>query len=325
MRRREFIAGLGCTAAWPLVAQAKRSAVPVIGFLNPGSLDTTRELVAAVHRGLSSTGYVEGRNLAVEYRWAEYRSDRLTVLAHDLVRGQVAVIFAVAFAAGVAKAATKSIPIVFISGNDPVATGLVASLNRPGGNLTGISILNTAVAAKRLELLHELVPTASLLTFVANPTSPTGPEDETRQLQVAARTLGVRLLILNASDPSEFEAAFAALVHERAGGLVVGSSPLFGYNTGQLIALAARYAVPAVYAYREDTAAGGLMSYGTDHLDAYRQAGVYIGRILKGDKPADLPVQLVKKIELVINMKTAKTLGLTVPRALLVRADELIA
>jgi putative ABC transport system substrate-binding protein len=327
MRRREFIAGLGSTAAWPLVAQAQaqRPAVPVIGFLNPGSLDTTRELVAAVHRGLSSTGYVEGRNLAVEYRWAEYRSDRLTALADDLVRRQVAVIFAVAFAARVAKAATKSIPIVFISGNDPVATGLVASLNRPGGNLTGISILNTAVAAKRLELLHELVPTASLLAFVADPTSPAGPENETRQLQVAARTLGVRLLILNASDPSEFEAAFAAFVHERAGGLVVGSSPLFGYNTGQLIALAARYAVPAIYAYREDTAAGGLMSYGTDHLDAYRQAGIYIGRILKGDKPADLPVQLVKKIELVINMKTAKTLGLTVPRALLVRADELIA
>jgi putative tryptophan/tyrosine transport system substrate-binding protein len=324
IKLREFIAGLGGAVAWPLAARAQRPAVPVIGFLNPGLLHTTRELVAAVHRGLSSTGYVEGRNLAVEYRWAEYRSDRLTVLADDLVRRQVAVIFAVASAAGVAKAATKSIPIVFVSGNDPVATGLVASLNRPGGNLTGISILNTAVAAKRLELLHELVPTASLLAFVADSTSPTGPETETRELQAAARTLGVRLLILNASDPSEFEAAFAALVHERAGGLVVGSNPLFGYNTGQLIALAARYAVPTVYAYRENTAAGGLTSYGTDHLDAYRQAGDYIDRILKGDKPSDLPVQLVTKIELVINMKTAKSLGLTFPLTLLGRADAAI-
>jgi putative tryptophan/tyrosine transport system substrate-binding protein len=324
VRRREFIAGLGGAVAWPLAARAQRPAVPVIGCLNPGSLDTTRELVAAVHRGLSSIGYVEGRNLAVEYRWAEYRSDRLTVLVDDLVRRQVAVILAVASAARVAKAATKTIPIVFVSGNDPVATGLVASLNRPGGNLTGISILNTAVAAKRLELLHELVPTASLLAFVANTTRATGPETETRELQVAAATLGVRLLILNASDPSEFEAAFASLVHERAGGLVVGSDPLFGYNTDQLIALAARYAVPTVYAYREDTAAGGLMSYGTDHLDAYRQAGVYIGRILKGDKSADLPVQLVTKVELVINMKTAKSLGLTFPLTLLGRADAVI-
>ena len=324
MQRREFIAGLDGAAAWPLAARAQRPAVPVIGFLNPGSLDTTRELVAAVHRGLSSTGYVEGRNLAVEYRWAEYRSDRLTVFADDLIRRQVAVIFAVASAARVAKAATKSIPIVFVSGNDPVAIGLVASLNRPGGNLTGISILNTAVAAKRLELLHQLVPSASLLAVVANTTRATGPESETRELQVAARALGVRLLILNASDPSEFEAAFVALVHERAGGLVVGSDPLFGYNTDQLIALAARYAVPAVYADREDAAAGGLMSYGTDHLDAYRQAGIYIGRILKGDRSADLPVQLVTKIELVINLKTARSLGLTFPLTLLGRADAVI-
>jgi putative ABC transport system substrate-binding protein len=323
MRRREFIAGLGgATLGWPLTARAQQPAVPVIGYLNPGSLDTTRGLVAAVHHGLSGVGYVEDRNLAVEYRWAEYRSDRLTALADDLVRRQVAVIFAVAFAASAAKAATKSIPIVFLSGGDPVATGLVASLNRPGGNLTGISILNTGVAAKRLELLHELVPMASSLAFLSDPTNPQGIEREV--VQVAARSLGVRLLTLNASDQSEFEAAFATLVHERAGGLVLGSDPLFGNHSDQLAALAGRFAVPTIYQYREATAAGGLMSYGTDHLDAYRQAGVYIGRILKGDKPADLPVQLVKNIELVINMKTAKTLGLTVPRALLVRADELI-
>jgi len=322
MRRREFIAGLGSAAAWAVVARAQRSKIPVIGYLNVGSLDLTRDLVAAVHHGLSSAGYVEGRNLAIEYRWAEYRSDRLSVLADDLVRRQVAVIFAVPHSAAVAaKAATKSIPIVFAVGSDPVENGLVASLNRPSGNLTGISILNVAVTAKRLELLREVVPTASSFALLANPTDRV---DDEKEAQVAARALGVRLLVLNASDQSHFEAAFTSVVQERAGGLVVGTHPLFANHSDHLVALAARHAVPTVYTFREAASAGGLMSYGTDHLDAYRQAGVYLGRILNGEKPADLPVQFVTRIELVINMKTAKALGLMFPTGLLVRADEVI-
>jgi putative ABC transport system substrate-binding protein len=326
IKRREFIVGLGSAAAWPVAARAQQPAMPVIGYLDAGAFETRRGAVAAIHRGLSETGYVEGRNLAVEYRWAEGHYDRLPTLADDLARRRVAVIVALgstvpAFAA---KAATNSIPIVFSVGVDPVESGLVASLNRPGGNLTGISILVSAVAAKRLELLHEMVPAATLIAYFVNPTSPVAAEAQTKELQAAAGILGVRLLVLNASDPSEFEAAFATLVREQAGGLVGSGDGLFVNHREQLVALAARHRVPAIYADRVYTAAGGLMSYGTDILEVYRQVGVYAGRILKGDRPADLPVQQVTKIELVINMKTAKALGITVPETLLAIADKVI-
>jgi putative tryptophan/tyrosine transport system substrate-binding protein len=286
MKRRQFIAGLVSAAAWPLAARAQQPAMPVIGYLDGGSLDTTRENVEAFHRGLSETGYVEGRNLAVEYRWAEDRLERLPGLAADLVRRQVAVIVArTTPAALAAKAATKSIPIVFTMGSDPIETGLVASLNRPGGNITGISNLDDAVVAKRLELLHELMPAARSIAYLVNPTNAVFAETETRELQTAARILGVRLLILKTSDPSEFEAAFATLVLERAGGVVVGGDTLFTNHSGQLVALSARHAVPAIYNTRQATAAGALMSYGTGFPYAVRQVGVYTGRILKGERP----------------------------------------
>jgi putative tryptophan/tyrosine transport system substrate-binding protein len=306
--------------------RAQQSAMPVIGYLGAGTLDTERETVAAFHRGLSETGYVEGRNVATEYRWAESHNDRLTGLTSELVRRKVAVIVAVAGGAGAlaAKAAAKSIPIVFQVGFDPVAAGLVASLNRPGSNLTGIFVLNAAAVAKRLEQLHELVLAATTIAYLVNPTNPVFAEAEKRELQVAARTLGLRLLILNASDPSEFEGAFATLVRERAGGLVVSGDLLFFNHTHQLVALAARHAVPAIYGRRDYTVAGGLMSCGPDFYDTARQVGVYTSRILNGEKPADLPVQQSTKVELIINLKTAKALGLTVPQSILLRADEVI-
>jgi putative ABC transport system substrate-binding protein len=299
---------------------------PVIGYLGAGTLDTERETVAAFHRGLSETGYVEGRNVATEYRWAESHNDRLAGLTSELVRREVAVIVAVAGGAGAlaAKAAAKSIPIVFQVGFDPVAAGLVASLNRPGSNLTGIFVLNAAAVAKRLEQLHELVLAATTIAYLVNPTNPVFAEAEKRELQVAARTLGVRLLILNASDPSGFEGAFATLVRERAGGLVVSGDLLFFNHTHQLVALAALHAVPAIYGRRDYTVAGGLMSYGPDFYDTARQVGVYTSRILNGEKPADLPVEQSTKVELIINLKTAKALGLTVPETLLATADEVI-
>jgi putative tryptophan/tyrosine transport system substrate-binding protein len=326
MRRRQFIAGLGSAAAWPVVARAQQRAMPVVGYLDAGTLDKARERFAHVQRGLSDAGYVEGQNMAVEYRCAEDHSDRLPALADDLVRRRVAVIVTLGTAVVFpAKAATKSIPIVFATGTDPVETGLVASLNRPGGNLTGIYNLNTTVVAKRLELLHELVPTATSIAYLVNPTNPIFAMAETRELQVAARTVGVRLLILKASDPSEFEAAFTTLVHDKAGGVVVSGEALFSRYSDRLVELAARHEVPAIYSARDNLAAGGLMSYGTDLPGAWRQVvGVYAGRILKGEKPADLPVQQVTKLELVINLKTAKALGLTIPETLLATADEVI-
>jgi putative ABC transport system substrate-binding protein len=325
MKRREFITLLGVAAACPLVARAQQPTMPVIGYLEAGSLETTRENVAAVRRGLSDTGYVEGRNLGIEYRWADDHLERLPALADDLVRRQVAAIVVTTTPAVLAaKAATKSISIVFSMGADPVETGLVASLNRPGGNITGIYNLNTTVGSKRLELLHELVPAAGSIAFLVNPTNAVLAETQTRELQIAARTLGVRLLVLSASDPSEFDAGFATLVVERAGGLLVSSDALFSNRLDQLIALAVRHRLPTMYARRDATAAGGLMSYGPDYFDALRQVGVYTGRILKGDKPADLPVQQATKFELIINLKTAKALGLTMPLPLLGRADEVI-
>jgi putative tryptophan/tyrosine transport system substrate-binding protein len=325
MRRRDFIAGLGGVAAWPAAVRAQQRAMPVIGYLDPGSLQTRRGNVAAVHRGLSETGYVEGRNLAVEYRWAEDHLDRLPALADDLVRRQVAVIVVMSIPGALAaKTATKSIPIVFAFGADPVEGGLVTSLNRPGDNLTGITFLSSAVAAKRLALLHELVPAATTLSLLVNPADPAIAETETKEMQRAARLLGVHLLILKATAQSEFKAAFATLVLEGAGGLILGSHALFLSHFDQLVALAAQHRVPTTYPWRETAAAGGLVSYGGDLAEAWRQAGIYTGRVLKGEKPVDLPVQQATKLELVINLKTAKALGLTIPETLLATADEVI-
>jgi putative ABC transport system substrate-binding protein len=325
MKRRAFIAGLGSAAVWPAAARAQQSGMPVIGFLANGSFEIRRSTVAALDRGLSETGYVEGRNLAIEYRWAEDHYERLPALAEDLVRRRVAVIVAFTTpAAFAAKAATQSIPVVFSIGADPIRSGLVASLSRPGANLTGIYNFATEVAAKRLEMLHELVPAAKLIAYLVNPTNTIDAATETTELQAAARTLGVRLLVLKASNPNEFDAAFATLVREGAGGIVFGSDAFFGLHIDQLVVLAARYAVPAMYPSRAWAASGGLMSYGTDFSDPWRQVGVYAGRILQGEKPANLPVQQVTKILLVINMKVAKALGITFPTTLLVRADEVI-
>jgi putative tryptophan/tyrosine transport system substrate-binding protein len=326
MRRREFMAGLGGAAAWPVVARAQQPAKSVIGYLHVGMLDTTRDIVRAFHLGLSDTGFVEGQNLAVEYRWADYRLERLPDLAAELVRRQVSVIVSLQSTAAVlaAKAATNSIPIVFAVGSDPVEARLVASLNRPGGNLTGIANFNIAVMSKRLELLHEYAPSAQSVGFLVNPTNSVFADPETRELQAAARVLGVRLIIFTASTPTELESTFAALVLERVAGLVVSGDPLFSTHVDQIVALATRHRVPTIYDRRNFAVAGGLMSYGTDYPSGWRQAGVYAGRILKGEKPADLPVQQATKIELVINLKTAKAMGLAFPLNFLGRADEVI-
>ena len=326
MRRREFIVGLGGAVAWSAAARAQRSAITVIGYLGIGPHGAPFEAVAALHRGLSETGYIEGRNLAVEYRWtAEDHLERLPGLADDLVRRKVAVIIAPHTAAAIAaKTATKSTPIVFGVGVDPVQTGLVVSLNHPGGNLTGVSSLLTATASKRLELLHEVTPTTASMALLVNPADAVFADTQTKETQLAARALGVQLLILNARDPSEFDPAFATLVRERAGGLVVTGGALFSNYSDRLVALATRHRVPTIYAYREVTANGGLMSYGTDLPFTWHLIGVYAGRILKGENLANLPVQQVTKMQLVINVKTAKALNLTIPETLLATADEVI-
>jgi putative tryptophan/tyrosine transport system substrate-binding protein len=329
MRRRDFIAGLGGAAAgWPLAAGAQQPAIPVIGLLSSQSREAGGESLRleAFHRGLAETGYVEGRNVAVEYRWAEGQNDRMPALAAELVRRRMAVIATLGTTPGALalKAATQTIPIVFMIGPDPVAAGLVASLNRPGGNLTGVTVNNVEVIAKRLELLHELVPAAKSIAFLINPNNPAATAAETGELQAAARVLGLNLLLLNASTAAEIETAFATLADRRAGALLVSGESFFFAQKEQLIALAARHAVPTIYGNRAFIAAGGLMSYGTDSRAADRLVGVYTGRILKGEKPADLPVQQATRIELAINLKTVKTLGLTVPQSILVRADEVI-
>jgi putative tryptophan/tyrosine transport system substrate-binding protein len=327
MRRREFIALIGgAAAACPLAARAQQPAMPVIGFLNPTSPETRRELIAAFHQGLAESGYVEGQNLAIEYRWAKGQNDRLPAMAADLVQQRVAVIVAVdgTATALAAKAATSTIPIVFIVGADPVELGLVASLARPGGNMTGVGALSLGTAAKRLQLLHELVPAAADIAFLRNPTNPYYAALETTELQAAADVLGLRLLLLNASSPGEIEVAFANLVAQRAGAFLLGTDPFFMTTRDQLVALANRDAVPAIYPFREDAVAGGLISYGTSLPNAFRLVGGYTGRILSGNKPADLPVQQATKMEMVINLKTAKALGVSIPLPLVGRADEVI-
>jgi putative tryptophan/tyrosine transport system substrate-binding protein len=322
MRRREFIAGLGSAAAWPAVARAQQAAMPVIGFLIAQSAFDNNNIVP-FFQGLKETGYVEGQNVAVEYRYAENQLDRFPALAADLVRRRVAVIVGGGVAALAAKAATTTIPIIFATGGDPVALGLVASLNRPGGNVTGATNRQTQLVAKRLQLLHEIVPAVTSIGFLVHPTPSSDIPTKIKEAETAARILGVRLTVLNASTPTDIEAAFATVVGQRIGALIVDPDA-FITPESQVVALATRHAVPAIYGLPEFVEAGGLMSYGAGYFDALRLAGTYVGRILKGEKPADLPVQQITKIELVINLKTAKALGLTIPETLLATADEVI-
>jgi putative ABC transport system substrate-binding protein len=323
LKRREFITLLGSATAWPLAGSAQQP-TPVIGFLSPGSLGTDATRMNGFRRGLAELGYVEGQNVAIEYRGAQYQYGQFPALAFDLVSRQVDVIVVVSTTPTLAaKAITNTIPVVFSIGGDPVQFGIVSSLNRPDGNITGVYNLNTAVAGKRLELLREMVPAASAIAVLVNPSSAVG-EAETKELSEAARALGVEIRILNATSESEMDAAFATLAKQRSVPLVVSSDNLFTDRPDRLVALAARHAIPTIYPYRWFAAAGGLMSYGPDLAEAYRLVGSYAGRILKGAKPADLPVQQVVKVELVINLNTAKALGITFPLPLLARADEVI-
>jgi ABC-type uncharacterized transport system substrate-binding protein len=325
IKRREFITLLGGAAmAWPLAARAQQPPMPVVGFLSSGSADLLADRVRAFRLGLSEIGHVEGRNIAIEYRWAEGENDRLSGLAADLVRRQVTVIAAAGgLSARAAKAATTTVPIVFWIEGDPVEVRLVASLNRPGGNLTGVTTLGAELGAKRLELLHEVIPTAIVIAVLVDPSTLTAAT-LSKDLQAAARSLGLQLLVLHANSERDFATSFATLIQQRAGGLVIGPGPLFFSRSEELAALALRHGVPSIFQSREFAAAGGLMSYGGSATDSYRQVGAYTGRILKGEKPADLPVQQATKVDLLINLKTAKALGLEVPPTLLARADEVI-
>jgi putative ABC transport system substrate-binding protein len=325
MRRRQVITLLGgAAAAWPLGAQAQQPVMPVIGFLNGTSPEGYGLFLSAFRQGLSETGYVEGQNVTIEYRWAEGQYDRLPALAADLVLRRVSVIAATSTPANlIAKAATTTIPIVFTTSSNPVELGLVASLNRPGGNVTGAATLNVELGPKRLELLHEVVPMATIIVVLVNPTNP-NVETQWSDVRAAARTIGQEILVVNARTDGEIDTVFARIVQQRAGALLVDTDAFLFSRRDRLIDLAKRHAVPTIFDRREFAAAGGLMSYGGSVTDAYRLAGIYAGRILKGEKPADLPVQQSTKVELILNLKTAKALGLTVPTALLTRADEVI-
>jgi putative tryptophan/tyrosine transport system substrate-binding protein len=323
--RRTFIGRVARgLVAIPLVARAQQRTIPVIGFLNSRAAGDDPHLLAAFRRGLKEVGYVDGRNVEIEYRFAEGHDNRLPALAADLVRHRVAVIAANGLAAQAAKAATATIPIVFTAGYDPVAVGLVSNMNRPGGNITGVSILDVELGPKRLELLHAFVPTASTIAVLVNPADPRRADAITRNTQAAAHDLKLQLEVLHASTDQDFDAVFGSLVQRRAGGLVIGGDPFFNSRSQQLGTLTLGHAVPAIYQSHAFAAAGGLASYGADLTDSYRLTGVYTGRILQGEKPGDLPVQRALKVELLINLKTAKALGLTIAQSLLVRADEVI-
>jgi putative tryptophan/tyrosine transport system substrate-binding protein len=330
MRRREFIAGLGSAAVWPLAARGQQAAMPVIGYLSVQSAEDyslpfySKNATVPFLQALKETGYVEGQNVAIEYRWAENQSDRLPALAADLVRRRVAVIVASGTAAALAaKAASTTIPIVFLAGADPVASGLVASLNRPGANLTGTATLREELAPKRLQLLRELVPSAARFGFLADPAYPDAPSFIS-ELQAAARTLGLQLVVIDARTDSDLQPGFATLSQQRVGAVLVGNINYIYTHPEQITALAVRHSLPAIFPTREFALVGGLMSYGISFVHLYHQAGIYTGRILKGEKPADLPVVQPTKFELVINLKTAKALGLTIPETLLATADEVI-
>jgi putative ABC transport system substrate-binding protein len=325
MHRRVFIRVVaGSAVTWPFAARAQQPTLPVVGFVNFSSAKGYAPLSSAFLKGLSEAGYVDGRNVVVEFHWAEDRADRLPAMVADLVRRQVAVIAATSTEGALAaKAATTTIPIVFETASDPVRLGLVTNLNRPGGNVTGVTSLIVEVVPKRLELLHELLPTAKVIALLVNPANPNVAETNTKLLQMAARTLGLELHVLNASNERDFDGVFAKLIQLRAGGLVIGPDSFFTSRNEQLAALTVRHAVPAIYHGRGFAVAGGLLSYGAESADAYHSTGIYVGRVLKGEKPADLPVQQATKVELYINLKTAKALGITVPLPLSGRADEL--
>jgi putative ABC transport system substrate-binding protein len=325
MRRREFITLLGGAAvAWPLAARAQQPAMPVIGFLHQGSSQPNTHTVGAFRRGLQESGYVEGQNVKLEFRWADGKYDRLPTLADDLVRRQAKVIVAALLpAARAAKATTATIPVVFISGSDPIETGLVTSLNRPTGNVTGVSLFAVPLIAKRLELLHQLIPGAAVAAALVNPDNPNAEANE-RGIETAARAMALRTELIRASSEQDLQAAFAAVVRQGIGALIVSADGFYASRREALVSLAAHHGIPTMYFQREFVAAGGLISYGTSSPDMYRQAGVYAGRILKGEKPADLPIIQPTRFELVINLKTAKALGLTVPDKLLALADEVI-
>jgi len=324
MKRREFIGLIGGAAAWPVAARAQQPGIPLIGFLGSRASGENPQLLTSFRLGLKEGGFVEGQNVVVDYRFAENQYDRLPALAADLVRRQVDLIAANGPAAQAAKAATSTIPIVFTVGFDPVEVGLVASLNRPGGNITGVSILDVELGPKRLELLYELVPKATVIGILVNPAEPVRAGNISRAVQAAARTLGLRSNVLQASNERDFDVVFAGLLQMQADGLVIGGEPFLNSRSEQLGALTARHKVPAIFQFHEFAAGGGLASYGANLTDSYRQVGVYAARILRGERPADLPIEQASKFELVINLKTAKALGLIVPAKLLFTADEVI-
>jgi putative tryptophan/tyrosine transport system substrate-binding protein len=326
MRRRQFVVLLGnAVVGWPLGTRAQQPTMPVVGFLSLSSPEGQADVVLAFKRGLAETGYVEGRNVAIEYRWAEDHYDRLGALAAELVQRRVAVLAAPGTpAARPAKAATTDIPIVFMIPSDPVALGLVASLNHPGGNLTGVAYLNDEIAPKRLDLLHQFIPTADTIGLLVNPVNATAAAEQTKEMEDAVAALGLHTTVVKASAPSELEGAFASLVQQRVEALQLSVDPLWGTHVDQIVALAARSKIPTIYPWREFTAAGGLMNYGASIPDAFRQVGVYVGQILKGARPADLPVQRPTKLQLALNLKTAKALGIEFPAKLLAIADEVI-